>query len=471
MQAGGSFQQAWLTEAIRQREAHWGPLHDSTETRRARADGGDFSERIIRRAQFLGRREKLDETLQHWWLIARWSLAAMLALAIVTGFGTALGTLGDGTRPVNLLLASAAMLGLHMLTLVLWLAGLGLKSNGGDAWLGRAWLDATRKLARGPNAALAPRALAGLLGRNGALRWSLSAVSHLLWLAALLSLLITMLGLLSARRYSFNWETTLLSPDAFVSLTQALGWLPARLGFAMPSEATIRLSDGLNLLPPEAQALWSSWLIGCVVVYGVIPRLASFVFSALLARRGIRQAARLDTSLPGYASLRPRLMPPSEGIAPDAAAGLETRARVQAPPAAALLTGGPTIVGLELAPDAAWPPPALATDIHNAGVVDSREQRHALLDQLHARPAPRLLVVCDSYQTPDRGTLAYIAELASYAGETRVAFHAPSTSNQASGSESRIETWREQLVETGIPAQQIHAALATALDWLGGAQP
>src|SRR5690606_25606056 len=161
---------------------------------------------------------------------------AMVVLALVTGFGMALGALGDGSRPVNLLLALAAMLGLHALTFILWLAGLGIKGDGGGAWLGRIWLDATRKLARGPDAALAPRALGGLLSRSGALHWSLGAVSHLLWLAALLSLLATLLALLSARRYAFNWETTLLSPDAFVALTHAPGWLPARLRFAILSE-------------------------------------------------------------------------------------------------------------------------------------------------------------------------------------------------------------------------------------------
>lgn len=471
MRASGFFRQAWLAETIRLREAHSGPLHDSTETRRARAEGGDFSERIIRRAQFLGRREKLDQILAHWRQLARWSLAAMLVLAVLTGFGTALGALGDGTQPVNLLLVLAAMLGLHALTLLLWLIGLGLKSNGGGAWLGKLWLDATRKLARGPDAALAPRALAGLLGRSGALRWSLSAVSHLLWLTAMLSLLATLLALLSARRYSFNWETTLLSPDAFVALTQALGWLPARLGFSMPPEATIRLSDGLNLLPPEAQTLWSSWLIGCVVVYGVIPRLIAFLISAVLAQRGIKRATKLDTSLPGYAGLRPRLMPPSEGIAPDAAAGPDARARIQAPPTGIGLAGGPTLIGLELPPDAVWPPSGLTENVQNAGVIDTRKQRHALLDQLHAHPAPRLLVVCDSYQTPDRGTLAFIAELAAYAEQTHVAFYTATEPGRHNHAESRLDSWRSQLEAAGVAPEHIHASLANALTWLEGAKP
>ncbi|NYT70735.1 DUF2868 domain-containing protein [Pusillimonas noertemannii] len=468
MSAGGSFRQAWLTETLRLREAHWGPLEDSAEVRRARSQGGSFPQRVVHRARLLGRREKLDQTLHNWAQIARWSLAAMVALALVTGFGMALAALGDGSRPVNLLLAVTAMLGLHALTFLLWLAGLGIRGNGGGAWLGRLWLDATRKLARGPDAALAPRALGGLLGRSGALRWSLGAVSHLLWLAALLSLLATLLALLSARRYAFNWETTLLSPDAFVALTQALGWLPARLGFAMPSEAVIRLSDGLHPLPQEALALWSSWLVGCVVVYGIIPRLIAFGASALLAWRKTRRAAVLDTSLPGYASLRPRLMPPSEGIAPDAPEGAETHAHVAALPAGTGFHDGPLIVGLELAPDTAWPPSGLGPETQNAGVVDSRAQRHALLDQLHVHPVPRLLVVCDGYQTPDRGILAYIAQLAAQSGETRVSFMDAPAGAQAQ--ESRQQAWRTQLEAVGVEAGQVHSMLGPALAWLAGAR-
>src|SRR5690606_16440590 len=144
-------------------------------------------------------------------------------------------------------------------------------------------------------------------------------------------------------------------------------------------EATIRISDGLHILPPDAHALWSNWLIGCVVVYGVIPRLAVFLFSGALARRGIRQAATLDTSQPGYASLRPRLMPPSEGIAPDAAAGADSPAHVVPAPMGSGLAGWAIIVGLELAPDTPWPPASLSAGVHNAGVIDTRDQRHELL--------------------------------------------------------------------------------------------
>lgn len=469
MWSGGAFRKAWLAEVIRLREAHAGPLHDTTEVRRAVADGGSFSQRLSRRAQYLGRRENLDALLSHWEAIARWTLGGLLIVAILAGTGTAWGALGDGSRPVNLVLALVAILGLHGLTFLLWLVGLGIKIGGSTSGLGRLWLSLTRKLARGPDAALAPRALLGVLGRSGTLPWSLGVVSHLLWLAALLSMLAALLGLLSARRYTFNWETTLLSPDTFVGLAQALGRIPASVGFKIPAESVIRLSDGLHSLPAEVQALWSSWLIGCVVVYGILPRLFAFLICLLLTRQGMARASLLDTSLPGYAGLYARLMPASERLAPDGPAGTErmqsiSRGTMPIP------TGAPAIVGIELAPDAIWPPKGLPSTLHNLGIVDTRAQRHAVLDQLHATPVPRLLVICDALQTPDRGTLTYITELASYADHTRVAFYAATRPVDPKGGDTRAEVWHHELSKVGICADRLQIDPASAYRWLQGEQ-
>src|SRR5690606_13096138 len=191
-------------------------------------------------------REKLDQLIQQWLQGSRLALTALCLVAVLAGAGAALGALGDGSRPVNLLLALVALLGLNSLSFLFWLLSFAVGTPSGGTWLGESWLWLTRKLARGPDAALLPRALMELLNRGKALRWLLGGVSHALWSIALGSLLLTMLGILSARRYSFNWETTLLSPDAFVAITTTLGWLPAQLGFAMPSAAIIRASDGLQ---------------------------------------------------------------------------------------------------------------------------------------------------------------------------------------------------------------------------------
>ncbi|HWV11365.1 MAG TPA: DUF2868 domain-containing protein, partial [Pseudomonas sp.] len=56
----------WLSETIRLREEHTGPLEDSEANRRAQAQGSDFSQRIQHRAWLLGERDGQVTALRHW---------------------------------------------------------------------------------------------------------------------------------------------------------------------------------------------------------------------------------------------------------------------------------------------------------------------------------------------------------------------------------------------------------------------
>ncbi|MCD0506269.1 DUF2868 domain-containing protein, partial [Bordetella petrii] len=268
------------------------------------------------------------------------------------------------------------------------------------------------------DAALVPQALMNLLGRAGALRWLFGAISHTLWLAGLAAALATLLVMLSTASYRFVWATTLLQPDTFVFLTGALGWLPALLGFATPDEAMVRLSDGSQLLPATAHAEWSVWLIGVVTVYGVLPRLLAWLLCMAQARRARRQL-RIDTTLPGYAALRDRLLPPAQSTGIDRPADPLHQPHVNAG-RLANLGDQRVMAGLELPTDLPWPPASAPEGTVDAGNLDTREQRNRLLDALSQAGARRLLIVCDVRQTPDRGTLGLIAELAGKAGHTRV---------------------------------------------------
>ncbi|TAL81220.1 MAG: DUF2868 domain-containing protein [Candidimonas sp.] len=454
-----SFSAYWLAEFIRLREAHWGPIEDASETRRARTEGHNFTQRILLRATLLGKRENLDLLIARWSRGARIALLGLIIAAVLAGAGTAMGALGDGGRSVNLLLALVAILGLHGLTFLLWLLSFGIRGHG--SWLGQLWLWLTRKLARGPDVALIPRALVDVLGRNGALRWILSSVSHGLWTGAFLTLLLTLLAALSARRYEFNWETTLLSADTFVQLTAVIGWLPGKLGFLMPSADMVRASNGLHAVPESVQALWSSWLIGCVVVYGLLPRLLSLLLSLFMSRR-CAAAITLDENLPGYANLRERLQPSSEKIGVDSPAfcGLDASIRSQA--------GTPgqgaksLIVGIELPADEPWPPQALAQTIQDAGNIDTREQRMALLDDLQDHAPEKLLAVCDPHQTPDRGTISILTDLAGLARQTRVLLRQDLPGER----DARMVAWRSRLGAAGFESRQIYAHRSDALAWL-----
>ena len=74
--------------------------------------------------------------------------------------------------------------------------------------------------------------------------------------------------------------------------------------------------------------------------------------------------------------------------------------------------------------------------------------------------ASRLLIACDARQTPDRGTLALIAELAAHAGQTRVWLLAPANAD------TREPLWRERLAALGLAAGAILDSTGAPLAWL-----
>ena len=133
--------------------------------RAARAEGG-LPDRILVRAHRLAEREQLPAQLQGWTRSALAVLAALFALALFSGIGLALGA-GRRRAARQRAWALGALLGLHALTFLLWLASFLLRPAAATG-LGRLWLWVTRKLARGPDTALAPQALLNLLARAGA---------------------------------------------------------------------------------------------------------------------------------------------------------------------------------------------------------------------------------------------------------------------------------------------------------------
>ncbi|MGE8640883.1 MAG: DUF2868 domain-containing protein [Achromobacter sp.] len=451
----------WLAELIRLRETHWGPLDDADAVRRVRQLDTDLPARILARADLLAQRENLTPLIDAWGRSARGILALLFVLALMSGIGVALGALGDGSRPVNVLWALGALLGLHALTFLVWLASFLVRASAMTG-LGRLWLWATRKLARGPDGALVPQAFLNLLARAGALRWLFGAISHLLWLTALCAALAALLAVLSTASYRFIWATTLLAPDTFVGLTQAIGWLPAHLGFPMPDAAVIRASDGAQTLTADAQVQWSLWLIGVLVVYGILPRLLAGALCVAATLRALHRV-RIDPMLAGFAPLRDRLEPPAQSLGVDRPVDPLHEPRVRTPSLTGL-AGQPVLLGLELPADLAWPPADVPTGIQMAGNLDTREERNRVLDALAQAAASRLLIACDARQTPDRGTLSLIAELSAHAQATRVwLITGP---EDESGAGTRAALWRERLLALGLPADAILQTPTAPLTWL-----
>ncbi|RBC02677.1 DUF2868 domain-containing protein [Pseudomonas sp. MWU12-2115] len=406
-------QNLWLTETIRLREEHAGPLEDLEANRLARAAGGDLPGRIQRRAVWLAERDGLSAALKHWLQGARLALVLLVIFALLSGAGLAFAALSQ--TPVNVFWALGSLLGLNLILLLSWALGLIFAGEHG-ATLGRLWLWLSEKLARDAKAAQLAPALLLMLQRRKLNRWALGTLVNGLWLLAMLSALLLLLTLMATRRYGFVWETTILGADTFINLTQALGALPALLGFNVPTVEMIRASGGAALDIESARQAWATWLVGVLVVYGVLPRLLLALLCFWRWSRG-KAALTLDLNLPGYAQLRERLMPTSERLGINDAAPAHLH-RVESS-VSEHASDGALLVAIELDDQRPWPP-ALPKTVSNAGILDSRESRHKLLEQLSRFPPARLLIACDPRRSPDRGSLALIAELARNASATRV---------------------------------------------------
>lgn len=461
-----ALQSRWLAELVRRHEERHAALDDERVHAAARAAAPDFEGRLLHRADALGGGMGWRDAILRWQARARVLLVAAALLALVLGFGAAAGVLGDGTRPVNVVWTLGGLLGVHLLSLLLWLLSLALQGGARAGFqhggvLGRAWLALTGFLDRSKAAADLPLALGGLLGRGRLAAWGVGAANHALWCAALLGATLGVLALLATRRYGFVWETTILSADAFVAFAAWLGALPGALGFPVPDAATVAASGEQAMQAEAGRRAWAGWLLGSLLVYGVLPRVVLAVLCALLWRRATA-ALKLDLARPGYARLRFRLQPASErlGVSDPAPAGLPAPQRHTAH---AVVDGEAVLLGLELDAAEPWPPACdeagWPAGLHDGGRLDSREQRHAALAALAGRPPQRLLVVVDARQTPDRGSLGFIAELADHAGETRV---------WAPGGGARAAQWAAGLERIGLSADLLSAAPASVRAWLAG---
>lgn len=459
-------QARWLAEIVRRHESAHAGLEDAAAVQQARAAAADLEARILVRAAVLGEREGWRDAVLRWTAHARLALLIAAALALVLGFGAATGVLGDGSRPVNVVWAVLGLLGVHLLSLLLWLLGLGLRGRAGESLGGgvpaRLWLRLVALFERRAHSAELPLALGGLIGQRGLAAWGLSAVSHGLWALALLGAVAGLLLLLATRRYGFVWETTILPAQTFLSLTAALGHLPALLGFPVPDAATVLASGDAPMGGESARRAWSGWLLGVVLLYGVLPRVLLALLCAGLWRRALA-GLRLDLSRHGFARLRARLLPASERIGvldPERPAAVRASRH-----AVAAAEGGSVLLALELGDDLPWPPAFLpAVAAQDCGRVDSREQRRAMLARLALAPPARLLIAVDARSTPDRGSLGLISELSGHAFDTRVWA-------LAAAADSRQAQWRAGLQTIGLDGAALLLDAEAARAWLDGPVP
>ncbi|VTU17778.1 putative membrane protein [Variovorax sp. SRS16] len=411
-----AFQDAVIIEAVQLIEQA-GPLDDAQAMREAASAHADGPARIAARARILGQRIGLQDELaraRHW---APWVLLALVALIVLAGLTLAGSVVGNSERRINVVVALASLLGLHLLTLLLWLFGLVVPLGAFNASFGWIWLALTARVAGGRQGQtpLLLRAATRLMARARLLPWALGFVSHAIWSLSFTVVIAALLFALAFRNYTLNWETTILEPAFFVHAVQWLGAAPSWLGFPVP-DANAVLSP---LAAASGQRAWALWLTGCIVVYGLLPR---GVFALLCAAvwRLRRKSLRPDGSQAYFSRLRARF----DAMAPrhivDADSGPALR-RMPAGLSDGEVGNATVLIGFELPDELPWPPAeARASGAQVLRIDGSAGARRALLDEL-ARLRPRqAFVACNAASSPDRGTERFLREVMALCGECRL---------------------------------------------------
>ena len=455
--------EVWMATAVQAIE-QTGPLDDAAALAEAARRHSAPQLRLRERAWLLGQRLGLGAQMLRW-RDAAWLLGAALALAVVLlANGVVFAMLTDG-RTINAGSALVAALGMHLVTLVLWLLGTLLPFTGagplGRLSLGPLLLQGLARLPLGQRAhssALA-RAASSLLQRTRLAPWAFGLVSHLVWSAAFVLVLVGLLLAFAFKEYRLTWETTILSAQTFAGFVRATGWLPGLLGFPVP-ELTVGASTQAPLALPASAAAW--WLVGCVAVYGLLPRLLLAALCAVVWQRR-KNRLQLDTSDPYFAQLLARFAALQASRVVDV-----ERPSPSGPAQLATLAPGASgsalaVVGFELPQAQDWPPAALAQAAQYtkqiSGTLDERRSVLDALAQLHPRA---LLLVCNAAATPDRGTERFVREACSHAGQCALWLADPPAGR---GQPPNRERWRHWLDAAGLQAIATFAQPTDALAW------
>jgi hypothetical protein len=255
------------------------------------------------------------------------ALAAVLAgLGALVGAGTAAALFHyDGGHPVNVVRVLGVFVGVQLVLLLatavtslphLWrdaIPAVGVVRDGLALFSPARWQRGLQRLLPGPEREASQRLLA-MLERQRRLygdveKWWLLSGSQWFGVTFNLGALATALALVAFTDLAFAWSTTLdLSEAAFLRVTSLLA-LPWRWIWtdALPTAELIASTQYFRASGHHSSAgsaPWWRFVLACMLVYGLAPRLAFLVLARWRLDVAVRRACR---RIPGLAALRDRL--------------------------------------------------------------------------------------------------------------------------------------------------------------------
>lgn len=454
---------ALALEAVQQIEAA-GPLDDAHELRQALGEAPTRAGQVQVRAWLLGQRLGLPQELARWRHVGRWILLGLTVVVALTGLVAGRSVLASD-RSVNAMGALVGLLGLNFLALAVWLAGLVMARSGGrtigDFSFGRLVLGLAARLPvdRGPHALTLLRAARVVMRRQRLWPWLTGMLSHVVWIGVLaLTFVVLFLGF-AFQSYQLSWETTILSTGFFEAVVRATSGPLAALGIPVPDASAVRQAGQTGiLLDASVQRQWAWWLMGCVLVYGLLLRLLLLAFSIWRWRAGMDQLTGIDLGDPYIQAVVRRLdaMEPASSVLDreNPEAGPSPAAPTPAAPAA---PGSLAVVGFELPPEWPWPVSGLPVGTQPPQrIAGGASERQVLLAGLAQTRPQALLLLVHAPSSPDRGTARFVREAA--AAATKVAL--------LPLGEGDIGRWRDWLGSAKLAGVVLLESASAASDWV-----
>jgi hypothetical protein len=415
----------------------------------------------------------------------------LVGLGLVLGSGAALAFFWyDGSHPVNVVRVLGFFVGLQLgmvgATVVLclpegwrrFLPGLRALQETLSLLSPGRWQGILRRILPGPQQQAMER-LAGLARRHHRLygdveKWWLLSRSQSFGVAFHVAALATALALVLFSDLAFGWSTTLdVAAPELHAVTHALSrpWAalwPAAVPTPELVEATRYFRETAHH-DPAASAPWWPFLLACMSVYGLAPRVALLGFAHWRMRAATRRAFR---AIPGLAALRDRL---SSHLVETAGEGEEPRGSgAAAAGSVGSAGGGPSLdpgvrcravvwSGFPLA-DAEAASAALGVTVeglYRAGEADLRQDAEAIRALAEAGGSEPVVVVAKAWEPPVLELLDFLGELRAALGRERAIVVVPLALDAggrpaAPGAEDARQ-WRRAADRLGDPWTSVHA--------------
>lgn len=369
-----------------------------------------FLKRLTARARRLIQDNALTTILQHpQKLFIRASRISLIGAAILGAL--AAGNAVGESSTLNIYWLLAVLLGFNLISIILWVAGISFNLQGLNTGIVAqlaCWLPYRYKERESDSiAALAARgwwetSLTGAVGK-----WRISVLTHQFWLTYLTTGMALLILLMMAKQYDFIWGTTLLPESSLPELTHWLSKPMELFGLIPPDSYQIAASRvGAAAQDAETRSAWAVFLLGTLLLYGILPRLI-LLLASMLMQKMAEHRFKLDLYLPYYIALRQRLMAHEfESSVIDADPKIaEVKAMTATRPATQGIPQHALAIGIELDDHIIWPKGRSCSK----NVIDQTSFSEAA--DMIKKFNGSLLVGVAAHRLPDRGVQRTIREL------------------------------------------------------------